>query len=41
MEESEQPIICGNIARQSFDLERLSTEAACKDASWKQATPSG
>ena len=41
MEESEQPIICGNIARQSFDLGRLSTEAACKDASWKKATPSG
>ena len=26
--ESEQPIIWGNIARQSFDLGRLSTEAA-------------
>ena len=28
MEESEQPIICGNIARQSFDLGRLSTEGS-------------
>ena len=28
MGESEQPIICSNIARQSFDLGRLSTEAA-------------
>ena len=28
MGESEQPIICGNIARQSFDLGRLSTEGS-------------